>query len=206
LGKVFDHITDDLQAFIRAQHLFFVATAPLSPDGHINLSPKGMDSFRIFGPNQVGYLDMTGSGNETSAHVAENGRITFMFCAFEGPPNIVRLYGTGRTVLPGTPEWAAHADAFPHYPGARQILLADVHRVSTACGFAVPFMDYQGERETLVTYWEKKGPDAVPAYQREKNSVSIDGLPTPLCARYREAEPTEPHQAQAVFPNSNPAS
>jgi hypothetical protein len=116
MGKVFDHISDDLQTFIRSQHMFFVATAPLAGDGHINLSPKGMDSFRILSPNRVGYLDMTGSGNETSAHIAENGRITFMFCAFAGSPNIVRLYGRGRVVLPGSPEWGELKSSFPCTP------------------------------------------------------------------------------------------
>lgn len=181
MGKVFDHITDDLQAFIRKQHLFFVASAPLSAEGHVNLSPKGMDSFRILSENRVGYLDMTGSGNETSAHIAENGRITFMFCAFEGAPNVVRLYGTGRTILPDTPEWTAHISDFTLYPGMRQIIVADIQRVSTACGYAVPFFDYKEERETLAKYWQVKE-DTLPEYQRLKNSSSIDGLAAPLGA------------------------
>ncbi|MBL8153428.1 MAG: pyridoxamine 5'-phosphate oxidase family protein [Anaerolineae bacterium] len=180
MGKVFDHITDDVQRFIRKQHLFFVATAPLAEDGHINLSPKGMDSFRLLGGNRVAYLDLTGSGNETSAHIAENGRITFMFCAFEGSPNIVRLYGTGRTILPDDPEWAALIGQFPDYLGIRQIITAEIQRVSTSCGYAIPFFDYQGERETLTKYWEAKGETAVPDYQRQNNTTSIDGLPTPL--------------------------
>lgn len=180
MGKVFEQITDEVEKFIRKQHLFFVATAPLSAEGHVNLSPKGMDCFRILGTNRVGYLDLTGSGNETSAHIAENGRVTFMFCAFEGSPNIVRLYGVGRTILPTDADWAAWADLFPTYVGIRQIILADIHRVSTSCGYAVPFFDYKGERETLTKYWEAKGETAVPAYQREKNSTSIDGLGTPL--------------------------
>lgn len=185
MGKVFDYITDDLQTFIRQQHLFFVATAPLSGDGHVNLSPKGMDSFRVLSPNRVCYLDMTGSGNETSAHVTENGRITFMFCAFEGPPNIVRLYGQGRTVLSDSPEWDELSGHFTLYLGKRQIIVADIHRISTSCGYAVPRFEYAGERDTLVKYWAAKGEDTIPGYQREKNSSSIDGLAAPLC----ETEP-----------------
>ncbi len=180
MGKVLPGITDEVRAFIDKQHLFFVATAPLATDGHINLSPKGMDSFRILGENRVGYIDLTGSGNETSAHIAENGRITFMFCAFDGAPNIVRLYGTGRTILPVDEAWAALIDTFPAHMSARQIIVADIQRVSTSCGYSIPFFDYQGERETLAKYWEVKGQDALPDYQRQKNTVSIDGLPTPL--------------------------
>ncbi len=182
MGKVYDQITEDLEKFIRKQHLFFVATAPLSAEGHVNLSPKGMDCFRILSNQQVGYLDMTGSGNETSAHIAENGRITFMFCAFEGSPNIVRLYGTGRTVLPDTDEWNALIGNFTLYTGVRQIIVADIHRTSTACGYAVPLFDYKAERETLVKYWQAKDDDDLETYQRTRNNISIDGLPTPICA------------------------
>lgn len=180
MGKVFDHITDDIRSFILKQHLFFVATAPLNADGHVNVSPKGMDCFRFLGENRVGYLDLTGSGNETSAHITENERITFMFCAFEGSPNIVRLYGTGQTILPASAEWDTLIGHFPDYVGTRQIITADIHRTSTSCGYAVPFFEYQGERETLTKYWEAKGEQALPGYQREKNSTSIDGLVTPI--------------------------
>lgn len=190
MSKVFDAISDDLQTFIRKQHLFFVATAPLSADAHVNVSPKGMDCLRILSPNRVAYLDLTGSGNETSAHIAENKRITLMFCAFEGAPNIVRLYGTGSTVLPGSADWDALIEHFPQYPGMRQIITADIHRVSSSCGYAVPFMEYVGERETLLKYWEVKGDDALPEYQRAKNITSIDGLTTPLCALHSESEVT----------------
>lgn len=180
MGKVFEHITDDIREFITRQHMFFVATAPLAAEGHVNLSPKGTDCFRILADHQVGYLDLTGSGNETSAHIAENGRITFMFCAFEGSPNIVRLYGKGRTILPDSPEWDGLKSHFPDLIGARQIITATIHRVSTSCGYAVPFFDYRTERETLTKYWEAKGEDALPDYQRQKNSASIDGLQTPI--------------------------
>jgi hypothetical protein len=166
--------------------MFFVATAPRADDGHVNVSPKGMDTFRILGENRVGYLDLTGSGNETSAHIAENGRITFMFCAFQGSPNIIRLYGQGRTVLPDDAEWPALMEQFPAQLSARQIIVADIHRVSTSCGYAVPFYEYQGERDTLTKYWEAKGEDALPGYHQKKNSASIDGLPTPLGATFSD--------------------
>jgi hypothetical protein len=179
MGKVFDHITDDIRTFVEKQHMFFVATAPLAAEGHINLSPKGMDSFRFLSDERVGYLDLTGSGNETSAHITENGRITFMFVAFEGSPNIVRLYGEGQTVLPTDAEWAGLAAHFPPHVGTRQIIVADIHRVSTSCGYSIPFMDYRSERETLTKYWEAKC-DEVTDYQRQKNSTSIDGIPTPI--------------------------
>src|SRR5258708_7645647 len=126
MAKLFDLITDELQAFIRAQHLFFVASAPLDAAGHVNLSPKGLDCFRILSPRQVAYLDLTGSGNETSAHLHENGRITFMFCAFDGPPNILRLYGTGRTILAGLPEWGDFNHPFSRVSGARPHIIVDI--------------------------------------------------------------------------------
>jgi hypothetical protein len=181
MAKVYDTITDHIDKFIRAQHLFFVATAPLDSDGHVNMSPKGHDTLRILSPNKVAYLDLTGSGNETSAHLLENGRITFMFCAFDGPPDIIRLYGTGRTVLPGTPEWDELSPLFPVMLSARQIIVADIHRTSTSCGYAVPYYDYVGERDTDVRWAEAKGEDGLVAYRQEKNIASIDGLPTPLC-------------------------
>lgn len=177
MAKVYDQITDDLAAFINAQPMFFVATAPLSPEGHVNLSPKGLDCFRILSPLRVAYLDLTGSGNETSAHLAENGRITFMFCAFEGPPRILRLYGHGRVVLPASDEWGALAALFPHYRGARQIILAGLTRVQTSCGFGVPLMTYTGQRDTLLRWAAAKSDEDLVAYRREHNAQSIDGLP-----------------------------
>ena len=180
MAKLFDLITTELQAFIRAQHLFFVASAPLDAAGHVNLSPKGLDCFRILSPRQVAYLDLTGSGNETSAHLHENGRITFMFCAFDGPPNILRLYGTGRTILAGSPEWADLNHHFATIPGARQIIIADITRVQTSCGYAVPLYEYEGERDTLIRWAEAKGDDGLVTYRHEKNVQSMDALPTPL--------------------------
>ncbi|NET36580.1 MAG: pyridoxamine 5'-phosphate oxidase family protein, partial [Cyanothece sp. SIO1E1] len=131
MAKCFDGITEELQAFIAVQHLFFVATAPLNASGHINLSPKGLDSFRILSANRVAYLDLTGSGNETSAHLLENGRITFMFCAFQEPSCILRLYGQGRAVLPDAPEWDNLSAIFPSTAGTRQIIVADIEQVQT---------------------------------------------------------------------------
>src|SRR3954447_13850840 len=131
MAKLYPEITPELQRFIEQQPLFFVATAPLAAAGHVNLSPKGQECFRVFGPHAVGYLDLTGSGNETAAHLAENGRITFMFCAFTGAPRILRLYGTGRQVLPTSDEWATLQPGFPTVPGARQIIVAAIHRVQT---------------------------------------------------------------------------
>lgn len=178
MSKVVECITPELKAFIEAQPLFFVATAPLGQEGHVNLSPKGLDCFRVLSPSQVAYLDLTGSGNETAAHLHENGRITFMFCAFTGPPRILRLYGAGRVVLPGSAEWEEASSGFPTYPGIRQIVRADISRVQTSCGFAVPLMEYSGQRETLLRWAEAKS-DALPAYRQQKNSRSIDGLPAP---------------------------
>ncbi|MDX1566475.1 MAG: pyridoxamine 5'-phosphate oxidase family protein [Longimicrobiales bacterium] len=180
MGKTYEGIADHLRAFIEAQPLFFVSTAPLAADGHVNVSPKGLDSFRVLGSDRVAYLDLTGSGNETSAHVAENGRITFLFCSFSGSPKILRLYGTGRTVLPGDEEWDELRPRFPDLPGARQIVLADVHRVQTSCGFGVPVMELVEERDKLVRWAESKGEEGLEEYHREKNARSIDALPTPL--------------------------
>jgi hypothetical protein len=180
MAKFYDQITDNLAEFIRAQHVFFVASAPLAADGHVNLSPKGLDCLRILSPNRVAYLDMTGSGNETSAHMRENGRVTFMFCAFSGPPNIVRLYGHGRTLLPASDEWAQLAPMFTEYAGARQIILADIERVQTSCGYAVPLMEYTGDRDTLIRWANSKGDQGLEEYRCEKNMESIDGLPAPL--------------------------
>ena len=136
MATQYDQITPTLQSFIKAQPLFFVATAPLSEHGHVNLSPKGYDTFCILSSNQVAYLDLTGSGNETSAHLAENGRITFMFCAFRGAPQILRLYGKGETVLPGAERWDELLAHFPSYPGIRQIIIASIDLVQTSCGYA----------------------------------------------------------------------
>ncbi|MES2178631.1 MAG: pyridoxamine 5'-phosphate oxidase family protein [Gemmatimonadota bacterium] len=179
MGKVVESITPALKRFIEAQPIFFVASAPLSGDGHVNLSPKGLDCLRVLSPNRVAYLDLTGSGNETSAHLSENGRITLMFCAFSGAPQILRLYGTGHVVIPDTREWAELSQQFPVYPGSRQIIVAEVSRVQTSCGFAVPVMNFVKQRDSLIRWAEAKGDD-LPRYWRERNATSIDGLPAPV--------------------------
>jgi len=179
LGQVLECITPDVMAFIEAQPLFFVASAPLAKNGHLNLSPKGLDSFRVLSPNRVAYLDLTGSGNETAAHLTENGRITFMFCAFSGAPRILRLYGRGAVILPNAPEWPALAPLFPSFPGIRQIIAADIHRVQTSCGFAVPVMKMVEPRDTLLRWAEAKGKQ-ISGYRQKKNARSIDGLSAPL--------------------------
>jgi pyridoxamine 5'-phosphate oxidase-like protein len=180
MAKTYPTITDELRTFIEAQQMFFVASAPLAAEGHVNLSPKGLDCLRVLGPQRVAYLDLTGSGNETSAHLLENGRITLMFCAFDGPPRILRLYGTGTTALPDSSIWAELHPLFPSYPGARQIIVADITRVQTSCGFAVPRYDYTGQRDTLLKWAKAKGQQGVEAYRQEENVCSIDGLTTAL--------------------------
>ncbi len=180
MAQTFPEITDELNQFIRAQHLFFVASAPLSQTGHINVSPKGLASFKILSPHRVAYLDLTGSGNETSAHLQENSRITLMFCSFSQSPRIVRLYGNGNIVLPESETWQELYPLFPPLPGARQIIMVEIERVQTSCGFGVPLFEYQGQRDTLIDWANKKGKQGLESYQRLKNQVSIDGLPTPL--------------------------
>jgi hypothetical protein len=181
MGTAFDSITPTMRAFIERQHLFFVATAPRS-GGNVNMSPKGHDSFRVLGPHRVAYLDLTGSGAETIAHVRENGRITFMFCAFEGKPNIVRLYGTGTVVRPGDAAWAELRASFTGRAAEsdaaiRAIITADIHRTSNSCGYAVPLMEFAGERTRLLD-WAATADDAeLDRYRAKNNATSIDGLP-----------------------------
>jgi hypothetical protein len=177
MARAFDALTDDLIAWLREQHVFFVATAPLSAEGHVNLSPKGHDCFRVLSPTSVAYLDLTGSGAETIAHLRENGRITLLFTAFEGPPRIVRLHGHGAVVTPGNDRWAELSPQFPDLPGARSVIVVDVSRVSTSCGYSVPLMDYRSERPTLIKWAERQGPSGLEDYRDEKNATSIDGLP-----------------------------
>ncbi len=176
MGKVYDRLDDTLAGFIGRQHVFFVGTAPGSPDGHLNVSPKGLDTFRILGPKSVAYLDLTGSGIETVAHIRENGRITIMFCSFAGRPLIVRLYGRGRVVEPGDPDWDGLIARFPEYPGARSVVVVEVERVADSCGYAVPIYEYKGERSQLADYANKKGPEGMERYKARKNRASIDGL------------------------------
>ena len=180
MGKFHSSIKAAHRAFMEKQHLFFVATAPLSGDGRVNLSPKGLDCFRVLSDQQVGYMDLVSSGNETSAHTLENGRITFMFCSFEGAPLILRLYGKGFTVLPGTADWEQYAPHFTIYPSTRQIIVANIDLVQTSCGFGVPLFVYAGERDIHFDWAEKKGEAGLQAYMREKNLQSLDGLLTNL--------------------------
>ncbi len=177
MATVLDAIDPDLEAWIAAQPVFFVATAPDGPGGHVNVSPKGYDTFRVLGPHRVAYLDLTGSGAETIAHVRQNGRLTVMFCAFAGPPRILRLFGTARVVLPGDDGWAELVPAFDDVPGARAVVALDVERVQTSCGYAVPFLEPAGDRPTLRQWAGRKTADELDAYHREKNTTSIDGLP-----------------------------
>src|SRR5882757_6160589 len=180
MAKFFDNIQDQHQVFIEKQKMFFVASAPLAADGHVNLSPKGIDSFKVLSANKIAYMDITGSGNETSAHILENGRITIMFCAFDGPPNILRLYGNGYTVLPDDAEWQLLAAHFKLVLATRQIIVANINEVQTSCGFSVPYYSYEGERDQAEKWALNKGEQGLEAYKKEKNLVSLDGLPTAL--------------------------
>ncbi len=176
MGKIKDSITEKQQAFIKKQRMFFVATAPSETTGRVNVSPKGLDSFRVIDEHTVAYLDLTGSGNETAAHVTQNGRITFMFCSFEGAPNILRLYGRGESVLPGAAGWDELAGHFPPLPGVRQIIRVNISATQDSCGFAVPLMSFDGERDELTNWAGKMGDEKLKKYREEKNRVSIDGL------------------------------
>jgi hypothetical protein len=178
MGQQFDAIDDRRRAFIEAQHLYFVATA--AAEGRVNVSPKGLDTLRILGPNRVAWLNLTGSGNETAAHLRENPRMTLMFCSFEREPLILRLYGTGRMVQPGDAEWQNLYDLFDPQVGARQIYDVAVDLVQTSCGYAVPYMTFDRDRPMLDDWAVKKGPDGIAEYWQQKNVVSIDGMPTGL--------------------------
>lgn len=175
--KLHDRIDGRLRTFIEAQHVFFVATAPLAADGHVNVSPKGLDTFRVLGEHEVAYLDLTGSGSETVAHLRENGRVTVMFCAFQGPPNIVRLHGTGRYVALDDDAFDSYRRLFPDHPGARGVVVVDVHRVSDSCGYAVPLMSHDEDRDLLTRWADNRGDDGLASYRETKNATSIDGLP-----------------------------
>jgi len=177
MGKILENIDGELAAWLTAQPVFFVATAPLSAEGHVNCSPKGGDALRILGPMEAAYLDYTGSGAETVAHLRENGRIVLMFCAFAGPPRIVRLHGAGEVVTPDHRDWDALAPRFTANPGMRAVVRVKVARVSTSCGFGVPLMDHRADRDTLDRWALAKGEDGLTQYRAEKNARSIDGLP-----------------------------
>lgn len=177
MSKQLDSINDELAAWLHQQHVFFVATAPLSGEGHVNCSPKGGDCFRVLDALQVVYQDYTGSGAETIAHLRENGRIVLMFCSFEGKPNIVRLHGFGEVLTPEALDFEALASGFPANPGTRAIIRVKIARVSTSCGFSVPFLDFRQDRDTLDKWAATKGPAALTEYRQTKNAHSVDGLP-----------------------------
>ena len=177
MGKVYEALDDRLTDFILRQRLFFVATAPLASDGHVNLSPKGYDSLAVLDDRTVAYVDLGGSGVETQAHVQENGRITLMFCAFDGPANILRLYGRGEVFAFDHPRFAELMGCFPSYQRARAVILLHVERVADSCGWGVPFFDYRGERDQLRRWVEAKPFGEWAARRFETNAESIDGLP-----------------------------
>jgi Pyridoxamine 5'-phosphate oxidase len=177
VAKRYPAIDQTLAAFIKAQPVFFVATAPLDPNGHVNLSPKGLDTLRIFGAKTVAYLDIFGSGVETVAHLRENGRIVLMFCSFQGPPKILRLHGHGRVVEPHEPQFAGLQAHFPLYQGTRAIVVVELTRISDSCGFGVPLLKYAGDRTQLPAWCRKRGSEGLKVYRSEKNRQSIDGLP-----------------------------
>jgi hypothetical protein len=177
MGKTYAEIDDALATWLRAQPVFFVATAPLAASGHVNVSPKGLDTFAVLGPSEVAYLDLTGSGVETISHLRENRRITILFCAFAGPPKIVRLYGQGEALEPGDEGFDALVARFPRYEGTRAVVRVRLTRIADSCGYAVPRMRLEGDRDQLLLWTERKGPDGVVEYREKNNARSIDGLP-----------------------------
>lgn len=180
MAKTYPTLTPQLKDWISRQPLYFLASAPLASDGHVNLSPRGLDSLRITGDNELVLLDLTGSGNETAAHLLENGRLTVMLCAFSGDPKILRLYGQGRVIQPNHADWDQYRQLFAaDLPGLRQLFHVSLNRIQTSCGFGVPLMELVGQRDTLFKWAQKKGPDGIVQYHRDKNSRSIDGLPAP---------------------------
>lgn len=177
MGRTYTEIPDHLGAWMEAQHVFFVASAPLAADGHVNVSPKGTDSFRVIDAHTVAYLDLTGSGAETIAHTRENGRLTVMFCSFDDKPNIVRLYGRGEAVLPGEADFDELVERFPPRAGTRSVIRLHVAELTTSCGYSIPLMEVVATRTTLDEWCERKGPDGLDEYRAQKNATSIDGLP-----------------------------
>jgi hypothetical protein len=177
MGKIRSGVDEAARKFIEEQHVFFVASAPLDANGHVNVSPKGLDTFRILSPEKVAYLDLTGSGVETVAHLRENGRICLMFCAFQKRPNILRIHGRGRAVDHTDAEFAELKSAFPEFDGARAIIVVDVQRVSDSCGQSVPILKYEKDRRQLTEWAHKKGAEGMSEYRAKNNRASLDGLP-----------------------------
>lgn len=178
MAKQFDSLSREHRQFIEAQKIFFVGTA--AEDGHVNLSPKGQDTLRVVGSNEILWLSLTGSGNETAAHILNTNRMTLMWCAFEGPPEILRVYGTATLIYPRDPEWDSCTSLIPALAGARQYFKVQIHRVQTSCGFSVPYFEYKGDRHILNDWAEKKGDTGIADYWAEKNVKSMDGLPTQI--------------------------
>jgi hypothetical protein len=177
MGKILTKINSNLKSWITKQQMFFVATAPLSADGHINCSPKGADSFRIIDAHTVAYQDLTGSGIETIAHIQENNRIVIMFCAFTGAPKIVRFHGKGTPVFQDDSGYEELSKLFPKHPGERAIIKIDVQRISSSCGYSVPLYDYVAQRDVLDDWTNSKSPEELVSYRKKSNQLSIDGLP-----------------------------
>lgn len=178
MGKFLGHLNDELITFIGTQKMFFIATA--ASQGRINMSPKGLDTLRIVTPNQVAYLDLTGSGNETAAHLHHDGRLTIMFCSFDEKPLILRLYGQGRVIAKSAHDWLEWRARFPALPGDRQVIALDIDSIQTSCGFAVPHYEFNADRSMLSDWANKKGAAGLREYRRSRNTRSIDGLPTQL--------------------------
>ncbi len=177
MGKVYDQITPQIAGWIKWQKVFFVATASLSADSHVNCSPKGLNTFHMLSEHEVCYLDFTGSGAETIAHLRENGRIVIMFCAFDGPPKIVRLHGQGKVVPPDNPRWNNLAPYFGTSEEPRCFITVEVSRISDSCGFGVPLMNFERERDSMALWAKGKSEADLADYRRQKNAASIDGLP-----------------------------
>jgi len=178
MGKVFDGIDEALEQWLTSQPVYFVATAPLAGDGLVNCSPKGLlGTFAVLGRRTVAYLDLTGSGIETVAHLRENGRIVVMFCAFEGRPRIVRLHGTGQVIVAGQVGFEDLVSRFSSHPGVRSVIVVELSRISDSCGYAVPRLGYLEDRDVLDLDASKKGPEKLAAYRAERNATSLDGLP-----------------------------
>ena len=177
MGKEYQEIDESMQRWIERQRLFFVSTAPLAEDGHINCSPTGLDSLKVLGPRQLVYADTGGSGIETLAHLKENGRIVVMLCAFEGPPKIFRFYGIGRPIEPHHKDFKALAAMFPNAPEIRNLIVIDIDRIRDACGYGVPLYDFKSERDSLKNWCDSKSQQEMLEYRIENNTQSIDGLP-----------------------------
>lgn len=181
MGKKTDHIAPYLQEFIAEQKIFFVGTA--APEGRVNVSPKGLDSLRVLNENEVIWLNLTGSGNETAAHLLENDRMTIMFCAFEGKPLILRLYGNAAIYHDTDAEFTEYISHFPESDGSRQIIKMQVDLVQTSCGFGVPLMDFKEDRDILTKWSQQKGENGIKQYWKEKNTTSLDGKSTEILER-----------------------